>query len=133
MFWIRVVLIRIRIQIRGSVPLVYGSGSGPSLFFSGFQQATKKCVFPLCLLLSVGTFTSVAVLRSPKGIEIFFFSCRCDGRIRIRTQETEKYRLRIWIRNTASKQYSKIMRPSLSGAALFFFYEAILSLHFQIG
>jgi hypothetical protein len=48
---------------------------------------------------------------------------------RIRIQETEKYRLRIW--NIASKQYT--YEPRVYGAALFFFYEAILSLYSQGG
>ncbi len=138
----RDVLMRIRIQIRGSKPLFTDPAPDPNpdpLFSSvAFNTLIKNMFFyPLLIIFwryicfqssKITSYRYRTVLKSLKGIEMKAFFL-VDGRIRI--QEAEKYRLRIWIRNTASKQYSTIMRPSLSGAALFFFYEAIISLHSQ--
>ncbi len=133
MFWIRDVLMRIRIQIRGSVTLVYGSSSGsesgPCSFLQWLSTLIKYIFYSPCLLLSV------SIKKFERYRNLIFLSMEGSGSVqiikRIRIQETEKHRLRIWIQNTATKQYN--YEPSLSGAALFFFYEAIISLHSQRG
>ncbi len=91
--WIRDILVRIR--IRGSVQLTYGSGS--FFFVSGWQHANKnKFLFRFLLLITFeGTFTS-------------FFKRNGRMQIRFRTNNdgsgSERPRniriLRIWIHNT---------------------------------
>ncbi len=56
---IRDILVRIWIQIRRSIPLTNGSGSGWNSFFSDFKDANKKCSYFFSCNLPTGTLNSV--------------------------------------------------------------------------
>ncbi len=112
-----------------------GFGSGPCSFLQWLSTLIKYIFFSPCLLLSVGIKTFERYRN------FFLLLMEGSGSVqiikRIRIQVAEKHRLRISLRNIASNQYHE---PSLSGTVTgsqscspFFLYEAILSLHSQIG
>jgi hypothetical protein len=94
------VWIRIRIWIRGSMPLTNGSGFGsgcgsgdPAIFVIDLQDANKKIIKKkfFCLLLFEGTFTSFSKIKSQKEVKnqsksrFFLLFLLGDRRLRIHT------------------------------------------------
>jgi hypothetical protein len=51
--WIRDILVRIRIRIRGSVPLSLTNGTDPAIFVLDLQGANKKTIFSAYYFLKV--------------------------------------------------------------------------------
>ncbi len=95
---------RLRIRIRGSVSLGYGSGSRSFSVFSWLLRYQKSIFSQFCLLitnLTVGVFTTVfennQLLKRHKTVEIkvFLNFSLVNGRIRIRTNNFDP-NLGIW-------------------------------------